>query len=61
MASAAHVAEIGLARLSQGPVYSWGPLAGFRAGWFRARVRVVSALSKKVFGPGPDRSERSGR
>ena len=59
MASAAHVAEIGLARLSQGPVYSWGPLAGFRAGWFRTRVRVVSALSKKVFGP--DRSERSGR
>jgi short-subunit dehydrogenase len=50
MASAAHVAEVGLARLSLGPVYSWGPLATLRAGWFRARVRMVAALSKKVFG-----------
>jgi uncharacterized protein len=50
MASAARVAEVALARLSLGPVYSWGPLAGLRAGWFRTRVRVVAALSRKVFG-----------
>ena len=50
MASPAHVAEVGLARLPLGPVYNWGPLAGFRAGWRRTRVRVVGALSKKVFG-----------
>lgn len=57
IASAARVAEVGLARLPLGPVYSWGPLAGLRAGWFRTRVRVFAALSKKVFGS--DRSERS--
>ena len=45
-----HVAEVGLARLPLGPVYNWGPLARFRAGWRRTRVRVVAALSKKVFG-----------
>jgi len=36
--------------LPLGPVYNWGPLARFRAGWRRTRVRVVAALSKKVFG-----------
>ena len=50
MASPAHVAEVGLARLPLGPVYNWGPLAGFRAGWRRTRVRLVAKLSKKVFG-----------
>jgi short-subunit dehydrogenase len=50
MASPEEVAEVGLARLPRGPVYNWGPLARFRAGWRRTRVRVVGALSKKVFG-----------
>jgi len=50
MASPAHVAEVGLARLPLGPVYNWGPFARYRAGWRRTRVRVVAALSKKVFG-----------
>ena len=57
MASPARVAEVGLARLTRGPVYSWGPLGGLRAGWFRARVRLFAALSRKVFGP--DRLEVS--
>lgn len=50
MASAAEVAEVGLARLPLGPVYNWGPLPRFRAGWRRTRVRVVTRLSRKVFG-----------
>src|SRR5881628_3379147 len=50
MASPARVAEMGLARLPLGPVYNWGPLPRFRAGWRRARVRVVARLSKGVFG-----------
>jgi short-subunit dehydrogenase len=50
MASPAHVAEVGLARLPLGPVYNWGPLPRFRAGWRRTRVRVVARLSRKVFG-----------
>jgi short-subunit dehydrogenase len=51
MASPAHVAEVGLARLPLGPVYDcWGPLPGFRARWRRTRVRVVARLSRKVFG-----------
>ena len=52
MASAVDVAEMGLARLPFGPVYTWMPLARFRAGWRRARVRVVGALSRQVFGGG---------
>jgi short-subunit dehydrogenase len=56
MASAAHVAEVGLARLPFGPVYDcFGPLRRFRAGWRRTRVRVVARLSKQVFGS--DRSK----
>jgi len=50
LASAARVAEVALARLPLGPVYSWGPLAGLRARWFRTRVRAFAALSRKVFG-----------
>ena len=50
MASPERVAEVGLARLPLGPVYNWGPLARFRAGWRRTRVRVVASLSKKIFG-----------
>lgn len=50
MASAAEVAEVGLARLPLGPVYGWGPLAGLRASWCRMRVRATAALSRKVFG-----------
>ena len=50
MASPAHVAEVGLARLPLGPVYNWGPLPRFRAGWRRTRVRVVARLSRGVFG-----------
>ena len=57
MASSSRVAEIGLARLRQGPVYSWGPLAGLRAYASRARVRLVTALSRKVLGD--VRTERS--
>jgi hypothetical protein len=57
MASPARVAEIGLARLHQGPVYSWGPLAGLRATGSRARVRLVTTLSRKILGD--DRSQRS--
>jgi short-subunit dehydrogenase len=57
MASPARVAEIGLARLHQGPVYSWGPLAGLRATGSRARVRHVTTLSRKILGD--DRSQRS--
>jgi short-subunit dehydrogenase len=57
MASAARVAEVALARLPLGPVYSWGPFAGLRAGWFRTRVRVFTAASRKVFGA--DREGRS--
>jgi short-subunit dehydrogenase len=49
MASPAEVAEMGLARLPLGPVYNWGPLARLRAGWRRARVRLVAALSRKIF------------
>jgi len=52
MASPAEVAEVGLARLPLGPVYNWGPLARFRAGWRRTRVRVVARLSQSVFGGG---------
>jgi short-subunit dehydrogenase len=52
LASPARVAEVGLARIAQGPVYSWGALAGLRARWFRARVRLVAGLSKSVFGSG---------
>jgi short-subunit dehydrogenase len=50
MASATRVAEVALARLPLGPVYSWGPFARLRAGWFRTRVRVITVLSRKVFG-----------
>jgi len=50
MAAPERVAEVGLARLPLGPVYNWGPLPRFRAGWRRTRVRVVATLSKKVFG-----------
>ena len=50
MASPARVAEVGLARLPLGPVYNWGPFARFRAGWRRTRVRVVTRLSRSVFG-----------
>ena len=50
LASAERVAEVGLARLPLGPVYSWGPLAGLRASWFRTRVRLVGRLSRTVFG-----------
>jgi hypothetical protein len=52
MASPARVAEVGLARLPLGPVYDWGPLPRLRAGWRRTRVRLVAALSRKVFGGG---------
>jgi hypothetical protein len=57
LASAARVAEVALVRLPLGPVYSWGPFARLRAGWFRTRVRVFAALSRKVFGA--DRLEGS--
>ncbi|HEY8156230.1 MAG TPA: short-chain dehydrogenase, partial [Myxococcota bacterium] len=51
LASATEVAEVGLARLPFGPVYAcFGPLRRFRAGWRRARVRLVARLSKQVFG-----------
>jgi short-subunit dehydrogenase len=51
MASASHMAEVGLARLPFGPVYDcFGPLPRLRAGWRRTRVRVVARLSKKVLG-----------
>lgn len=59
MASAAHVAEVGLARLPFGPVYSWGPLPRIRASWRRTRVRVVGALSTKVFGREGSKDGRS--
>lgn len=54
LASPAQVAEIGLARLPLGPVYNWGPLARFRAGWRRTRVRLVAKLSHKIFGGGSE-------
>lgn len=51
MASAANVAEVGLARLPFGPVYDcFGPIRRLRAGWRRTRVRVVARMSRKVFG-----------
>jgi short-subunit dehydrogenase len=51
LASAARVAQVGLARLPLGPVYdSWAPLPRLRASWRRVRVRAVTALSKNVFG-----------
>ena len=53
MASAARVAGVALARLPRGPVYAWGPLAGLRAAGSRARVRLVAAASRKVFGANP--------
>lgn len=53
LASPAEVAEVGLARLPHGPVYSWGPMAGLRAHWFRARVRAVAGASRKIFGDDP--------
>jgi short-subunit dehydrogenase len=49
LASPVKVAEIGLARLPHGPVYGWGPFARLRASGVRARVRLVAALSRKVF------------
>lgn len=52
MASPADVAAAGLERLPLGPVFSWGPLPRLRAGWRRARVRVIAALSRRVFGGG---------
>lgn len=52
MASADRVAEVGLARLPHGPTYSWGPFAGWRAGWRRLRVRAATALSRRVMGEG---------
>jgi uncharacterized protein len=57
LASPTRVAEVGLARLHRGPVYSWGPLAGLRASGARARVRLVTTLSKNVLGD--DRVEGS--
>jgi short-subunit dehydrogenase len=50
MASADRVAEIGLARLPHGPTYSWGPFAGWRAGWRRLRVRAVGTMSRRILG-----------
>ena len=59
LASAAEVAEIGLARLAFGPVYDcFGPFRRLRAGWRRTRVRAVARMSKQVFGDRlRDRSE----
>lgn len=50
MAPPEKVAEVGLARLPYGPHYNWGQLFGLRAGWRRLRVRLVGALSRKIFG-----------
>jgi uncharacterized protein len=52
MASAERVAEIGLARLPNGPVYACVPLGGLHARWTRMRVRATTAASRKVFGGG---------
>jgi len=51
MASPVEVAETGLARLSQGPVYDcFGPLRSLRANWRRMRVRFSARWSRQVFG-----------
>ncbi len=56
IASSEEVAEVGLARLSQGPVHNWG-LEDDVAGWAmlsasgrRARVLAIEEASKHVFG-----------
>jgi short-subunit dehydrogenase len=46
----ADVASTGLAHLDRGPVYNSRQLLGLRAGTRRLRVRLVTRLSRSVFG-----------
>ena len=48
LASPDKVASVGLAHLAQGPDYNWGQVFGLRAGWRKLRVKIISALSKKM-------------
>ncbi len=51
LAAPERVAEVGLNHLDRGPVYNWGQRLGLRAGWRRARTRLVSKFAAAtVFG-----------